>query len=164
MSMGHTYKFFGFYISYTILTLPLSIFHLSSMLFILCTFPPSPLPSPLLVSHTETLGFLVCLAHLLFLQTYLHANVERSLSLWASMHCRLSSPPQLLVSTPPTSLDECFFNSLVVGFQENVSKYILWPCVYLRYLIRFVYALPTYGLYAILFHLTSMDSKISVYS
>ena len=35
MSMGHTYKFFGFYISYTILTLPLSIFHLSFMLFIL---------------------------------------------------------------------------------------------------------------------------------
>ena len=32
MSMGHTYKFFGFYISYTILTLPLSIFHPSSML------------------------------------------------------------------------------------------------------------------------------------
>ena len=40
MSMGHTYKFFGFYISYTILTLPLSIFHLSSMLLILCTLPP----------------------------------------------------------------------------------------------------------------------------
>ena len=38
-------SYFGFYISYTILTLPLSIFHLSSMLFILCTFPPSlPLP------------------------------------------------------------------------------------------------------------------------
>ena len=31
MSMGHTYKFFDFYISYTILTLPLSIFHLSFM-------------------------------------------------------------------------------------------------------------------------------------
>ena len=40
MSMGHTYKYFGFYISYTILTLPLSIFHLSFMLLILCTFPP----------------------------------------------------------------------------------------------------------------------------
>ena len=40
ISMGHTYKFFGFYISYTILTLPLSIFHLSFMLHILCTFPP----------------------------------------------------------------------------------------------------------------------------
>ena len=39
-SMGHTYKFFGFYISYTIFTLPLSIFHLSSMLLSLCTFPP----------------------------------------------------------------------------------------------------------------------------
>ena len=47
MSMCHTYKFFGFYISYTILTLPLSIFHLSFMLFILCIFYPSlPLPLP----------------------------------------------------------------------------------------------------------------------
>ena len=48
MSMGHTYKFFGFYISYTILTLPLSIFHLSFMLFVLCTFPTlSPSQSPI---------------------------------------------------------------------------------------------------------------------
>ena len=46
MSMGHTYKFFGFYNSYTILTLSLSIFHLSFMLLILCTFPPIPLPLP----------------------------------------------------------------------------------------------------------------------
>ena len=49
--MGRTYKFFGFYISYTILTLPLSIFHLSSMLLILCTFLPSlPPPNPLLIT------------------------------------------------------------------------------------------------------------------
>ena len=42
-----TYKFFGFYISYIILTLPLSIFYLPFMLLILCTFPPSfPLPLP----------------------------------------------------------------------------------------------------------------------
>ena len=48
MSMGHTYKFFGFYISYTIFTLPLSIFHLSSMLLILCKFLPlSPSHSPI---------------------------------------------------------------------------------------------------------------------
>ena len=48
MSMGHTYKFFGFYISYTILTLSLSIFHLSSMLLIPGTFPPlSPSHSPI---------------------------------------------------------------------------------------------------------------------
>ena len=44
MSMGHTYKFFGFCISYTVLTLPLSIFYLPFMLLILCTFPPSPPP------------------------------------------------------------------------------------------------------------------------
>ena len=44
---GHTYKFFGFYISYTILTLSLSSFYLSFMILILCTFPPSlPLPLP----------------------------------------------------------------------------------------------------------------------
>ena len=34
MPMGHTYKFFGSYISYTILTLPLSIFYLPFMLLI----------------------------------------------------------------------------------------------------------------------------------
>ena len=38
--MGHTYTFFGFYISYSILSLPLSIFYLLFMLLILCTFPP----------------------------------------------------------------------------------------------------------------------------
>ena len=50
MSMSHTYKFFGFYISYAILTLPLSIFYLPFMLLILCTFPLSPPPSPLLTT------------------------------------------------------------------------------------------------------------------
>ena len=43
MSMGYTYKFFGSYISYTILTLPLSIFYLPFMLLILCTFSSIPL-------------------------------------------------------------------------------------------------------------------------
>ena len=51
MSMGHTYKLFGFYISYTILTLPLSIFYLPFMLLTLCTFSPlSPPPTPLLIT------------------------------------------------------------------------------------------------------------------
>ena len=45
MSMGHTYKFFGFYISYTILTLRLSIFYLPFMLLIPCTFSHSLSPS-----------------------------------------------------------------------------------------------------------------------
>ena len=42
------HKFFGFYISYTILNLPLSIFYLPFILLIHCTFSPIPLsPSPL---------------------------------------------------------------------------------------------------------------------
>ena len=47
MSMGHTYKFFGFSISYTILTLPLSVLYLPIVLLIPCTFSPFslfPLP------------------------------------------------------------------------------------------------------------------------
>ena len=43
---SYIYKFFSFYISYTILNLPLSIFYLPFMLLILCTFSPS-LPLPL---------------------------------------------------------------------------------------------------------------------
>ena len=47
MSMGCTYKFFGFSISYTILNLPLSILCLPIMLLSPCTFyPPSPHPLP----------------------------------------------------------------------------------------------------------------------
>ena len=68
MSMGHTYKFFGFYISYTILTLPLSIFHLSSMLLILCPFPPSPPPTPLLTTLHEISISMVLFLFQLFAQ------------------------------------------------------------------------------------------------
>ena len=39
MSMGHTYKFFGFSISHTILNLPQSILYLPCMLLNHCTFP-----------------------------------------------------------------------------------------------------------------------------
>ena len=63
MSMGRTYKFFGFYISYTILTLPLSIFYLSFMLLILRTFstlstPPTPLLITLYVISISVVLFL----------------------------------------------------------------------------------------------------------
>ena len=69
MPMGHTDKFFGFYISYTILTLPLSIFYLPFMLLILCTSPPPP-PTPLLItlhviSISEILSCSSCLLSLL---------------------------------------------------------------------------------------------------
>ena len=47
MSMGHTYKFFGFSIFHTILNLPLSILYQQLMLLIPCTiFPILPLPPP----------------------------------------------------------------------------------------------------------------------
>ena len=49
---GHTYKFFGFYISCTILNLPLSFLYLPFMLLIPCTFSPLlPSPSPLITLH-----------------------------------------------------------------------------------------------------------------
>ena len=50
MSMGHTYKFFGFYISYTIFTLPclFSTYHLCYLFSV--PLPPSPPPTPLLTT------------------------------------------------------------------------------------------------------------------
>ena len=56
MSMGHTFKFFDFSISYTILNLPLSILYLPVTLFIPCTFPlfllnPAPADTPPCVLH-----------------------------------------------------------------------------------------------------------------
>ena len=66
MSMGHTYKFLGFYISYTILNLPLSIFYLPFMLLIPCTFfslyPP---PNPLLITlHVISISVILILFQL----------------------------------------------------------------------------------------------------
>ena len=56
MSMGRTYKFFGFSISYTILNLSLSILYLPFILHIPCTFPPSPLPCTPLPSASPKLS------------------------------------------------------------------------------------------------------------
>ena len=48
MFMGHTYKFFGYSVSYTILNLPMFILYLPFMLLIPCNFHPfSPLPLPI---------------------------------------------------------------------------------------------------------------------
>ena len=40
--------------------------------------------------------------------------------------CHKSSLPQLPISAPSTSLDECFFNSLVVGFPYSLIFWQLW--------------------------------------
>ena len=51
MSMGHTYKFFGFYISYTILILPLSYFPpIIYAIYSLYLSPLSPPPIPILIN------------------------------------------------------------------------------------------------------------------
>ena len=51
MSMGHTYKFFGFYISYTILTTP-PVYFLPTIYatYSLYHSPLSPPPTPLLIT------------------------------------------------------------------------------------------------------------------
>ena len=58
---GHTYTVFGFYISYTILTLPLSIFYLQFILLILCTFPPPPPTRLLITLHVISISVILFL-------------------------------------------------------------------------------------------------------
>ena len=54
-----------------------------------------------------------------------------------SIRCRMSSPPQLPVSTPPTSLDECFyFISLVVG--------LLCGSIFCQFWLFFVFKLLSF--------------------
>ena len=62
MSIGHTYKFFGFSISYTILTLPLSILYLPSMILIPCTF--SPILPLLITLHAISISVILFLFQL----------------------------------------------------------------------------------------------------
>ena len=65
-----------------------------------------------LVSCAGTLSCVVCLA-LQFLLAYPHVNVGYPSPPAAALSWVL--PHWLLISTPPTNLDECFFNGLVVG-------------------------------------------------
>ena len=79
-----------------------------------------------------TLGCAVCLAPQLFLLVYVHMDVELpgqpataspTLVLWLPP-CHESSPRWLLISAPPTGLDEYFFfNSLVVELPYSL---IFW--------------------------------------
>ena len=69
MSMGHTYKFFGFSISYTVLNIPLSILYLPIMIFYPYTFSPFPFPADNPLNDLHTYDYLpvmiVCLVCLL---------------------------------------------------------------------------------------------------
>ena len=77
-----------------------------------------------LFPHAGTLGYVVCLTPQLFLPVYPHTNTGLPglqaavlpAQVLQPLPCCEFSPPQLPISTPPTSMDECFFfNSLVVG-------------------------------------------------
>ena len=96
-----------------------------------------------LFPRAGALGCAVCFAPLPFLPVYLWANVgQRSLlaAAWSVLFhnpqphwvcqlppCRESSLPWLPISTPPTSLDECFFFiSLVVKLPCSLIFWQLW--------------------------------------
>ena len=82
------------------------------------------------------------LAPQLFLPVSLHANVGLPhLPPTASpapvvqlLPCRESSLPQLPISAPPTSLGECFFHSLVVGFSYSSIFWQFWLFLFLNLL------------------------------
>ena len=79
------------------------------------------------------LGFVVCLAPQLFLLVYPHANVGPPA---AALPCILSA--WLPVSTPLTSLDECFFfNSLVVGLPYSSIFCQFWGFFVFKLLFSF---------------------------
>ena len=73
---------------------------------------------------TGTLGWVACLAPQLFLPVYPDVNVD--LLVCQPLPCPVSSPPWLPVSAPLISLDECFFNSLVVGLLYSSISQQFW--------------------------------------
>ena len=84
-----------------------------------------------LVSRAGTLCCVIGLTPQLFLPAYPNANigppVYRHLTQPCLWPCHRSSLPQLPVSTPPTSLDECFFfSSLVVGLPYSSMFWQFW--------------------------------------
>ena len=98
-----------------------------------------------LFSCAGTLGCMVCLAPQFILTVYVHANVGRpsppattlpTLFL-QPLPCWESSPPQLPISTLPTGLCECIFNSLVVRLPYSLIFWQFW----LFFVFKFVVVL-----------------------
>ena len=77
--------------------------------------------------HDRTLGCVVYLSSQLFLPIYLHVNMGlTNLPATVLLHI-FSTPAALPISTPPTSLDECFFfNSFVVRFAYSLIFWQFW--------------------------------------
>ena len=92
MSMGRTYKFFGFSISHTILNLPLSILNLLFMLLILCIFSPFLiwLSTYSLSVYRNTIGF--CMGFVCFVLFCLYPvtyPVSKLTNYFLEFFCRL---------------------------------------------------------------------------
>ena len=90
------------------------------------------------------LGCVVCYSPQLFLPVYPHPYMglpsppgTASPAQSSSHSCHTSSLPQLPVSTPPTSLDEWFFNSLVVRLTYSLIFWQFW----LFFVFKFVVVL-----------------------
>ena len=111
-------------------------------------FPPSAQPPQVFTTRdfealfplVGTLGCTVCLTLQLFLLVYPYANVgPPDLSAaappsWSTSHHLIVHPLCPPISTPPISLDECFFfNSLVVV--------LLYTLVFLQFWLFFVFKL-----------------------
>ena len=118
MSMGRTYKFFGFSISCTILDLPLSILFLAILLLIPCTFPPiRPLPTDnppcdlyfFLIFFIDVPIELSPFSHHHFSPPYPPFNpTPLWLCPWVLYTCSLTTLPLLCHVTPPLwSLSVC---------------------------------------------------------
>ena len=107
-----------------------------------------------LFSRAGALGCVGCFAPPPFLLVYLCVNVGPrgllAVTLPASFHnppprcvcqlppCRESSPPRLLVSAPPTGLDECFFFiSLAVGLPCSLIVCQFWLSFVFKLLFSF---------------------------
>ena len=79
---------------------------------------------------TETLGCVVCLTPQLFLSVYLHTNGGPPAT---TLLCILSA--WLPISAPPTSVNECFFNSLVVGLPYSSIFWQFWLVFVFKFVV-----------------------------
>ena len=97
-----------------------------------------------LFSHTGNLGCTVCLAPQLFLLVYPHTNVGLSAPPSTALPAQVLQPSPccestaswLPISTPPTSLDECFFlYSLVIGLPYSLIFWQFWLFFIFKYVV-----------------------------
>ena len=112
----------------------------------------------------ETLGFNVCLVLLLLFLAYLHLNVGPSsqpapaLTTWStSLPCHMSSAS---IFAPPTSLDEVFFNFLVVVLPCSLISSSSCYYLFLNWLLSFFWLCQEVKHFYLLLHLAGTSRDI----